>query len=269
MKKSFFLLTVLLIFPFTNYSQENDDEKLEKAVNKGKEIGTLVKSIVETALPVWGSISSVLWPDGKNKKVKKEDADAAMVKFQDSLQEQLTARLAKTAKEEIKPIEDLASELSVVYRIAEASMLGQQELPQLTAELNREEVNWADARDELEDVKADLNKMDDVTVDEIRQKVKERTLRLTLENIKSNKEETLRRLTRYLRDDTKDKERAVQQIQKLMEDLQPVNYLTSGYIFDIYSDLKGLSFWSKEAMNGNEEVENVMFSELEKILPKQ
>lgn len=270
MKKIISLSVILFLFTCIFYGQtpEESNSDITNGAKKGEEVGNFVKSLIDTALPVWGSISKVIWPDGKpTSKARKKDADEAMAKSEEELQKEIKGKLIDEAKKKISPIEALSDELSVVYRISQAGIFAQKDLADLTTELNKEEIDWSESRELLKDLKDVLIAMDGVTDVEIYKKVDEKSLQLTLINIKTDKNRAMRRLEGYLSESQKDKVNAIKKINDLRKDFQSIDRLTAGYLFQIYNDLKALSLWTNNAMSVYETPENPMFKELKELLP--
>ncbi|WP_282179988.1 hypothetical protein [Maribacter stanieri] len=251
------LFTLLLNTSFL-FSQVPSTNTEANAGDKGKQIGQTVKSAIETALPIWGTISKMIWPEGKNK-INKQDFDKKVAEAE----KKGSAAMKKTFWNEIKPIGRLVDEVKVINRISEPSSLAQMKLSEIKYLLQNESVDWVTIKGKLAELNELFKELKTVKNTEIETHISEAFLATALKKLVRSSTSLL---TQYI--NASQKENANKEADNLLRILEPGHRVTSYYISKLLIDINQLKESANQGMSGSEESLNPS-ARLKESFPKK
>ena len=214
----------------------------------GSTIGTIIKSALQTAVPVVGMLNTILStsPATANKAdntkvtVGQVKGAAATPTAQQCVQQQITAAI----QPKLAPVSEVAGELAVVDQFLLPSVEASKSLTLMQADLASQPVNWPDAKLNWSLVKDQLAKVKSVPDAQINS-VSDLWLRDKLTRIKSaNDAPTIIIDAQIAANDPAKTAAAVQSLAQVMDGMTAA----AGYeLANMQTDLANLATWAKGA----------------------
>ncbi len=211
--------------------------------DQGKNIGNTIKTAIETALPVWGTISNMIWPDGKaNDRIKKSELEDKIRVAETKIKEETMANF----QTKIRPISRLVEELKLINKITEPAIIAEKYLIELEFELNKQTINWSNVKTKKNTAMTFLGKIAQIPHNEIDKTISDIFLAFKIKELSTSKTTVGNDLNSFL--EQKDKDNSIVKTKELLNYVSPAARVSSTYVVKLLNDISALQNWANGAM---------------------
>lgn len=237
MKTALTFITVLCL-PMLATLQPTISEP--SAEDKGKQIGTIIKSAVTEALPVVGDIMNLIWPEGSTR-INKEELENKLKEEKKAINEQISANI----QEKLKPLRIITAELNVLQIFILPGSNISTESTKIISYANQSSIDWDEIGVSWTKIGRELTQMQNANTKSIRSTY----IRLELDRLISANRNVVVDIDDAVKRKLKDKLTA--SVVKLENIVNLIPQVLSMQLYDYSSDFETLVKWADGEMSGS------------------